>query len=157
MPAYESVFIARQDVGSSQVDALTDNFAEIIEQGGGKVSKREYWGLRNLAYRIKKNRKGHYVLMNIDAPAPAVLEMERLMRLNEDILRFMTLRVDELEEGPSVMMQKREERRERRGRDGDGDGRDRREGRDSRPRRDDGDAPAAEAKTEAKSDSEGDD
>jgi small subunit ribosomal protein S6 len=157
MPAYESVFIARQDVGSSQVDALTDNFAEIIEQGGGKVSKREYWGLRNLAYRIKKNRKGHYVLMNIDAPAPAVLEMERLMRLNEDVLRFLTLRVDELEEGPSVMMQKREERRERRGRDGDGDGRDRREGRESRPRRDDGDAPAAEVKTEAKSDSEGDD
>ena len=156
MPAYESVFIARQDVGSSQVDALTDNFSEIIEQGGGKVSKREYWGLRNLAYRIKKNRKGHYVLLNIEAPAPAVLEMERLMRLNEDILRFMTLRVDELEEGPSVMMQKREERRERRGRDGDGDGRDR-ERRDDRPRRDDGDAPAAVAKSETETKTEGDD
>ncbi|MEQ8699235.1 MAG: 30S ribosomal protein S6 [Bauldia litoralis] len=156
MPAYESVFIARQDVGSSQVDALTDNFSEIIEQGGGKVSKREYWGLRNLAYRIKKNRKGHYVLLNIEAPAPAVLEMERLMRLNEDILRFMTLRVDELEEGPSVMMQKREERRERRGRDGDGDGRDR-ERRDDRPRRDDGDAPAAVAKSDTETKTEGDD
>ncbi len=164
MPAYESVFIARQDVGSSQVDTLTDNFSEIIEQGGGKVTKREYWGLRNLAYRIKKNRKGHYVLLNIDAPAPAILEMERLMRLNEDILRFMTLKVDELEEGPSVMMQKREERRERRGRDGDGDGRDRREGRgrdgdsrEGRGRRDEESAPAAEAKSEDKSDSEGDD
>jgi small subunit ribosomal protein S6 len=166
MPAYESVFIARQDVGSSQVDALTDNFSEIIEQGGGKVTKREYWGLRNLAYRIKKNRKGHYVLLNIDAPAPAVLEMERLMRLNEDVLRFLTLKVDELEEVPSVMMQKREERRERRGRDGDGregrddrggrEGRDDRGGREGRGRRDEESAPAAEAKTEAKSDSEGD-
>jgi small subunit ribosomal protein S6 len=157
MPAYESVFIARQDVGSGQVDALTDNFAEIIEQGGGKVSKREYWGLRNLAYRIKKNRKGHYVLMNIDAPAAAVLEMERLMRLNEDVLRFMTLRVEELEEGPSVMMQKREERRERRGRDGDGRDRDRDRDRDRR--RDGDEEPRRETRSASDddTDSKGDD
>lgn len=113
MPLYESVFIARQDVSTAQVDTLTDNFATIVKDGGGEVKKREYWGLRNLTYRIKKNRKGHYVLLNIDAPPAAVLEMERTMRLNEDVLRYLTVRVDELEEGPSAMMQRRDERGDR--------------------------------------------
>jgi len=110
---YECVYLARQDIASSQVDALTDQFAEIIANGGGEVKKREYWGLRNLAYRVKKNRKAHYVLLNIDAPAEAVHEMQRIMRLNADILRDLTLRVEELNEGPSTMMQRREERRDR--------------------------------------------
>ncbi|HEX6980964.1 MAG TPA: 30S ribosomal protein S6 [Alphaproteobacteria bacterium] len=113
MPFYENVFIARQDISPAQVDALADAFTAIVTERGGRVTKREYWGLRNLAYRIKKNRKAHYVLLNIDAPAPAVHEMERNMRLNEDVLRFLTVRVDSLEEGPSVMMQRREERGDR--------------------------------------------
>ena len=99
MPLYESVFIARQDISSTQVDQLQDEFAGIIAAGGGEVKKRESWGLKNLSYRINKNRKGHYVLFNIEAPSAAVQEMERLMRLNEDILRYLTIRVDEHEEG----------------------------------------------------------
>ncbi len=113
MPYYECVYLARQDIAASQVDTLSDGFAETIANGGGEVKKREYWGLRNLSYRVKKNRKAHYVLMNIDAPAEAVHEMQRLMRLNADVLRELTLRVDELNEGPSIMMQRREERRDR--------------------------------------------
>ena len=113
MPYYECVYLARQDIAASQVDTLSDGFAEVIANGGGEVKKREYWGLRNLAYRVKKNRKAHYVLMNIDAPASAVQEMQRLMRLNADVLRELTLRVDALNEGPSIMMQRREERRDR--------------------------------------------
>lgn len=109
MPFYESVFIARQDVPASQVETLATTFATIITNHGGKVTKTEHWGLRNLAYRIKKNKKGHYVLFNLDAPHEAVAEMERNMGLHEDVLRFMTVRVDELEEGPSAMM-RREER-----------------------------------------------
>ncbi|MCZ4280403.1 30S ribosomal protein S6 [Kiloniella laminariae] len=123
MAFYECVYIARQDISSSQVDALTEQFTTIITENGGSVAKTEYWGLRNLAYRVKKNRKGHYVLMNIDAPAAAILEMERIMQLNEDVLRTLTLRVDELEEGPSVIMQNRGSRDERGGRGGRG-GRD---------------------------------
>src|SRR3546814_7270273 len=96
MPYYESVFIARQDISSAQVDQLADQFTEIVASGGGEVKKREYWGLRSLAYRIKKNRKGHYMLFNLDAPAAAVSEMEHLMRLNEDILRYPTIKVDAL-------------------------------------------------------------
>lgn len=107
MPYYETVFIARQDISTTQVDSLADNFTRTIEDQGGQIAKREVWGLRPLAYRMKKQRKGHYVLFNIDAPAPAVHEMERQMRINEDILRHMTIRVDELEEGPSAMMQMR--------------------------------------------------
>ncbi len=126
MPFYENVFIARQDISAPQVDSLADDFSKIIEDQGGKVAKREYWGLRGLAYRIKKNRKAHYVLLNIDAPAEAVQEMERQMRLHEDVLRYLTLRVDELEEGPSAMMQRRGGREDREGRDG----------RAGRPRRD---------------------
>ncbi|HBM90544.1 MAG TPA: 30S ribosomal protein S6 [Rhodospirillaceae bacterium] len=114
MPYYESVFIARQDIQTAQVETLTGAFAEIIKANGGEVKKTEQWGLRNLAYRIRKNKKGHYVMFNLEAPAEAVAEMERNMRLNEDILRFLTVKVDELEEGPSVMM-RREERDNDRG------------------------------------------
>ena len=116
MPFYENVFISRQDISSTQVEALTEQFAGIITQHGGQVTKREYWGLRNLAFRMKKNRKGHYVLLNIDAPPAAVAEMERNMRINEDVLRQMTVRVEALEEGPSMMMQRRDERDSREGR-----------------------------------------
>lgn len=113
MAFYENVLIARQDLSSSAAEALGERFAAVIQENGGQVTKREYWGLRNLAFKIKKNRKGHYVLMNIDAPAPAVQEMERQMRINEDIIRFMTIRVDALEEGPSVVMQYRPGREDR--------------------------------------------
>lgn len=113
MPLYESVFIARQDISSTQVEALADEMAGIIASLGGTVSKKEFWGLRNLAYRMNKNRKGHYVLFNIDAPAAAVIEMERVMRFNEDVLRTMTVRVDELEEGQSAVLLQKNERAER--------------------------------------------
>lgn len=131
MPLYESVFIARQDIASTQVDTLGEQFTKIVEGLNGKVTKREYWGLRNLAFRIKKNRKGHYVLMNIDAPPAAVAEMERNMRLSEDVLRHMTVRVDALEEGPSMILQRRDERE---GREGRGEGRDRGRSRYEEPR-----------------------
>jgi small subunit ribosomal protein S6 len=113
MPFYESVFIARQDISPAQAEALADTFTGIVKERGGDVTKREYWGLRSISYRIKKNRKGHYILLNLDAPPAAVQEMERNMGLNEDVLRFMTVRVDELEAGPSMMMQRREERGDR--------------------------------------------
>jgi small subunit ribosomal protein S6 len=100
MPLYENVFIARQDISGAQVDALADGFTTLIAEQGGEVKKREYWGLRNLAYRMNKNRKGHYMLFNIDAPAPAIAELERTMRINEDVVRYLTLRVDALEEAP---------------------------------------------------------
>ncbi len=125
LPYYESVFIARQDVSATQVDSLADDFSKVIEDGGGKVAKKESWGLRTLAYKIKNNRKGHYTLLNIDAPAGAVQEMERLMHINEDVLRYLTVKVDELEEGPSAILQSRSGRDERPGRFG----------RDERPRR----------------------
>ncbi|WP_421760381.1 30S ribosomal protein S6 [Devosia sp.] len=108
MALYEHIFLARQDVSPQQVEELTTALTGVITEGGGKVTKNEYWGLKSLSYRIKKNRKAHYSLLNIDAPSAAVAEMERQMRINEDILRFMTVRVDELEEGPSAMMQKRD-------------------------------------------------
>ena len=140
MPLYEHVFMARQDVSPTQVEELTNALTEVLTQGGGKVTKNEYWGLKSLSYRIKKNRKAHYSLLNIDAPAPAVAEMERQMRINEDILRFMTVRVDELEEGPSAMLQKRDRDDDRSDRPGGRPGGDRggfgRGGdRDSRPPR----------------------
>ena len=113
MPLYEHIYLARQDVSPQQVEELTNSLTVVLTQGGGKVTKNEYWGLKSLSYRIKKNRKAHYSLLNIDAPAPAVAEMERQMRINEDILRFMTVRVDELEEGPSAMLQKRDRDDER--------------------------------------------
>jgi small subunit ribosomal protein S6 len=113
MPFYENVFIARQDISPAQAEALADTFTAILKERGGDVTKREYWGLRSIAYRVKKNRKGHYILLNINAPPAALHEMERNMRLNEDVLRFLTVRVEELEEGPSMMMQRREERADR--------------------------------------------
>ena len=124
MPLYEHIFMARQDVTSQQVEAMVDTYKGIIEQNGGKVDKTEMWGVKSLAYRIRKNRKAHFTLFNIDAPAPAVAEMERQMRISEDILRFMTLRVEELDAEPSVMMQKRDrdERKDRERRDRDGGG-----------------------------------
>ena len=106
MPLYESTFVVRQDVSRADVSKLTDTFAEIITAGGGKIVKNEYWGLRNLAYRIKKNRKGHYVMLALDAPFDAVKEMERNMGIHEDVIRTLTVRVDAHEEGPSAMMQK---------------------------------------------------
>ena len=120
MPLYESVFIARQDISSAQAEALMDNFSEIISNSGGSVAKKEYWGLRNLAYRINKNRKGHYALLNIDAPPAAVSEMERNMRLSEDVLRYLTVRVDELDEGPSAILKSRDDRSDRGPRGGRG-------------------------------------
>jgi small subunit ribosomal protein S6 len=114
MPLYEHVFIARQDVSGTQVDQLVEAFTGVVETGGGKVVETESWGLRNLAYRIKKNRKGHYVMMNIDAPSDVINELERQQRIHEDVLRYLTLRVDEHEEGPSVMMQGRKDRGSRR-------------------------------------------
>lgn len=113
MPYYECVFIARQDISAPQVEALADQFTKVVQDGGGQVPKREYWGLRSLSYRIRKNRKGHYMLLNLDAPPPAVHEMERQMRINEDIIRQMTVRVDALQEGPSTMMQSRGSRDDR--------------------------------------------
>ncbi len=122
MPLYESVFIARQDISASQADALADDFSKSIEENSGKVASRENWGLRTLAYRIKKNRKGHYILLYIDAPAAAVQEMERQMRLHEYILRYLTLKVDELATDPSLMMQSASLRDERPRHNSDGDG-----------------------------------
>ena len=115
MPLYEHVFLARQDVSGQRVDELVEQFKGVIDAGGGSVGKTEYWGLKSLPFRIKKNRKAHYSLMNIDAPHDAVAEMERQMGLNEDVIRFITIRMDELEEEPSVQMQKKErdERRRR--------------------------------------------
>lgn len=108
MPLYEHIFIARQDASAQQVEELTKAYTELLGENGGKVLKTEYWGVKSLAYRMNKNRKGHYTLFNIDAPAQAVAEMERLQRINEDVLRSLTIRVEELEEGPSAMMQKRD-------------------------------------------------
>lgn len=125
MPYYEHVFLARQDLAQAQVDALAENATKIIEAQEGKVTKVETWGLRNLAYKIAKNRKAHYVMLNIDAPAGVVAELERQTAINEDVIRYMTVRVDALESEPSVMMRKNERDRERRGGDGRGDRGDR--------------------------------
>ncbi len=108
MPLYETIFIVRQDVPSAQVEALSKTFAELVTTQGGQVKKTESWGLRTLAYRINKNRKGHYTLFNIEASAVAIAELERQMRLNEDVLRFMTVRVEAHEEGPSALLRKDE-------------------------------------------------
>jgi small subunit ribosomal protein S6 len=114
MAFYENVFIARQDLAQAQVDALADQMTELLKGLGGEVKKREYWGLRSLTYRIKKNRKGHYVYLGLDCSGAALTELERQLRLNEDVLRFLSVRVEEaFEEGPSAMMQKREDRGDR--------------------------------------------
>ncbi|MBB3974469.1 30S ribosomal protein S6 [Hansschlegelia beijingensis] len=138
MPLYEHVFLARQDVTSQQVEEMTAQYTQVLTSQGGEVKKTEYWGVKPLAYRINKNRKAHYTLLNIDAPASAVAEMERQMGISEDVLRFMTIKVEELEEAPSAMLQ----RRDRDDRDDrPGGGRGGREGggfrrdREDRPRR----------------------
>ncbi len=142
MALYEHVFLARQDLAQAQVDALAETATKIIEDNAGKVTKTESWGLRSLAYKIAKNRKAHYVMLNIDAPAGVVAELERQTQINEDIIRYMTVKVDELEAGQSVMMRK-QERSERGDRGSRGDRGDRgpREDRGDRgPRRDREDA-----------------
>ena len=113
MPLYEHVYLARQDVSAQQVEELTAQFTGVIEQLGGKVTKNEYWGIKSLTFRIRKNRKAHFTLLNVDAPPAAIVEIERQERINEDILRYLTVRVDELEEGPSAMMRKADRDRER--------------------------------------------
>jgi small subunit ribosomal protein S6 len=112
MPLYEHVFLARQDISAQQVESLLQDFRTLLEERGGSVGKTEYWGLKSLAFRIKKNRKAHYALMNIDAPHEAVTELERQMRLSTDIIRFLTVRVDEHDAAPSPMMPGRSRRRE---------------------------------------------
>jgi small subunit ribosomal protein S6 len=114
VPLYEHVFLARQDLSQAQVDALAATATEIVEANKGKVTKTETWGLKNLAYKIERNRKAHYVLLNIDAPAGVIAELERQTAINEDVIRWLTIRVEEHEGGPSVMMRKGD--RERRGR-----------------------------------------
>ncbi len=135
MPLYEHVFLARQDLAQAQVDALAENATKIITDNGGKIAKTETWGLRSLAYRIQKNRKAHYVMLDIDAPAPAVAELERQTQINEDVIRYMTVRVDSHEQGPSAMM-RRSERSDRDRGDRGGRGRDRDDRGDRGPRRD---------------------
>src|SRR6516162_7126424 len=126
MPLYEHVYLARQDLSQQQVDELTAQYKGVIEQMGGKIAKVEYWGVKSLTYRIRKNRKAHFTLLNIDAPPAALAEVERQQHISEDVLRAMTVRVDELEEGPSAMMRKVDRDRDRderggRGPRGDGD------------------------------------
>src|SRR5436309_8453965 len=111
MPLYEHVFLARQDLDQAQVDALAENATKIITDNGGTVVKTETWGLKSLAYRIAKNRKAHYVMLDLDAPAPAIAELERQSNINEDIIRVLTIRVDEHEKGPSAMMRRGEKDR----------------------------------------------
>ena len=125
MPLYEHVYLARQDASPQQVEELTAQFTGVIEQMGGKVTKNEYWGVKSLSFRIRKNRKAHFTLLNVDAPAAALTEIERQERINEDIIRYLTIRVDELEEGPSAMMRKVDRDRERDERRGDRFGGDR--------------------------------
>ncbi len=133
MSLYEHTFLARQDITSQQVETMIEGYRSIIETAGGKIAKVEYWGLKQIAYRVKKNRKAHYTLLNIDAPHAAVAEMERQMSISEDVLRFMTIKVDALEEGASAMMQKRDrDTRESSDRYGEDD-------RPRRPRRNDSD------------------
>ncbi len=110
MPLYEHVMIARQDLSGAQAEGLIEHFGAVLSDNGGKLVEHEYWGVKTMAYKINKNRKGHYAFLKTDAPAPAVQEMERLMRLHDDVMRVLTIKVDAHTEGPSVMMQKREER-----------------------------------------------
>lgn len=137
MALYEHIFLARQDISAQQVDALVEQYKGVIESFGGKVGRIENWGLKSLTYRIKKNRKAHYALMDIDAPAAAIHEVERQMRINEDVLRYMTIAVEAHEEGPSAMMQKRD-RDDRPRRDGDRPDRGPREDRGPRAPREGG-------------------
>ncbi|MBV8926376.1 MAG: 30S ribosomal protein S6 [Bradyrhizobium sp.] len=113
MPLYEHVFLARQDASTQQVEELTAQMAGIVEQAGGKVTKTENWGVRSLTYRMNKNRKAHFVLLNIEAPSAAIVEIERQERISEDVIRYLSVRVEEHEEGPSAMMRKADRDRER--------------------------------------------
>src|SRR5215210_535335 len=113
MALYEHVFLARQDLAQAQVDALAENATKILTDNGGKVVKTETWGLRSLAYRIAKNRKAHYVMLDVDAPAAAIAELERQSNINEDVIRFLTIKVDEHEKGPSAMMRRGDKERSR--------------------------------------------
>jgi small subunit ribosomal protein S6 len=115
MPLYEHVFISRQDLSSTQAEGLIEHFSTILSDNGGSVVEQEYWGVKTMAYKINKNRKGHYAFLKTDAPAPAIKEMERLMALHEDVMRILTIKVDAHSEGPSVQMQKRDERSDRGG------------------------------------------
>jgi len=114
MPLYEHVFISRQDLSNTQAEGLIEHFSTVLADNGGKAVESEYWGVKTMAFKINKNRKGHYAFLRSDAPAAAVHEMERLMRLHDDVMRVLTIKVDEHQEGPSVQMQKREERGDRR-------------------------------------------
>ena len=114
MPLYEHVMIARQDLSNAQAEGLIEHFSTVLSDNEGKVLDSEYWGVKTMAYKINKNRKGHYAFLKTDAPADAVQEMERLMRLHDDVMRVLTIKVDEHDEGPSVQMQKRDERDSRR-------------------------------------------
>ena len=114
MPLYEHVFIARQDLSNAQAEGLIEHFGAVLSDNGGKLVDHEYWGVKTMAYKINKNRKGHYSFLRTDAPSDAVQEMERLMRLHDDVMRVLTIKVDEHAEGPSVQMQKRDEREDRR-------------------------------------------
>ena len=140
MPLYEHVLIARQDLSNAQAEGLIEHFSTVLSDNGGKVVGTEYWGVKTMAYKINKNRKGHYAFLRTDAPSAAVQEMERLARLHDEVMRVLTIRVDEHKEGPSIQMQKREERGERgdRGDRGDrgGDRGDRGERRERRDRDD---------------------
>ena len=139
MPLYEHVYLARQDLSAQQVEELTAKLSGVITEAGGTITKTEYWGMKSLTYRIRKNRKAHLTLLNVDAPPAAINEVERQERINEDILRYLTIRVEALEEGPSAMMRKSDrDDRER------GDRGDRGRG-ERRPRRDDDDVAAAAA------------
>jgi len=155
MPLYEHVYLARQDASAQQVEELTTQLKGVVEGLGGTIAKTEYWGVKTLSYRLRKNRKAHFTLMNIDAPPPAINEIERLERLNEEVLRYLTIRVEEHEAGPSAMMRRAErdrDREERRGDRGDrfergdrfdrGDRGDRPRDRDRRPRDDSDEASA---------------
>ncbi len=116
MPLYEHVMIARQDLSNTQAEGLIEHFGAVLGDNGGKLVDQEYWGVKTMAYKINKNRKGHYAFLRTDAPAGAVQEMERLMRLHDDVMRVLTIKVDEHAEGPSIQMQKRDERDGRRDR-----------------------------------------
>jgi small subunit ribosomal protein S6 len=153
MPLYEHVFLARQDISAQQVETLLQSFRSILEERGGSVGKTEYWGLKSLTYRIKKNRKAHYALMNIDAPHEAVAELERQERLSTDIIRFLTVKVDEHDAAPSAMM-RRSDRDERDGRGDRGDRGDRDRGDRGRGGRRDRDRDFAPREARAPSDSE---
>jgi small subunit ribosomal protein S6 len=157
MPYYETVFIARQDMSPTQVEAMADNYAEILGQYGGSVVKREMWGLRTLTYRMNKNRKGHYVLMHVDTPPPGLVEMERLMRLSEDVLRYMSVRLEEVPQGPSPMLQQRDrsDRPERGERGERGDRGDRGERGERGDRGDRGERPPREGRGRERFDGDG--